>query len=144
MHYSRKTLYLHGDTSVQRWRNFLFFLLHPHLVCSEKATDNSENNDDKRNSNTYTDAITDPKAIISLPITPCEVNSFVTKRPCYDFLWSGAGKQRLLEGLWRIILAERFLPRSSSFDMHKWVNCFQVLAFLTFLLHLCYISKQFD
>ncbi|GAY39033.1 hypothetical protein CUMW_041290 [Citrus unshiu] len=72
MHYSRKTLYLHGDTSVQ--------------LCSEKATDNSENNDDKRNSNTYTDAVTDPKAIISLPITPCEVNSFVTKRPCYDFL----------------------------------------------------------
>ncbi|KAK4374555.1 hypothetical protein RND71_005232 [Anisodus tanguticus] len=39
-------------------------------------------------------AVNDPQALINPSIPPCE-HKFFIKRPCYDFVWSGSGNQRI-------------------------------------------------
>ncbi|KAL5816487.1 hypothetical protein ACOSQ3_024865 [Xanthoceras sorbifolium] len=39
-------------------------------------------------------SVTDPKPILSPPNPPCEDKSFA-KKPCYDFVWTGVGNQRI-------------------------------------------------
>ena len=45
-------------------------------------------------SHNFTGAIHVPKAIVNPPIPACE-DKLIIKIPCYDFLWSGSGNQRI-------------------------------------------------
>ncbi|KAL8465010.1 hypothetical protein ACS0TY_034479 [Phlomoides rotata] len=44
---------------------------------------------------------TDPKPLVAPPIPPCE-DKYFTKRPCFDFVWSGNGSARIGEIVRRI------------------------------------------
>lgn len=44
--------------------------------------------------------VVDPRPLVSPPIPPCE-EKFYVKLPCYDFVWSGNGSDRI----WGIVSA---------------------------------------
>ncbi|KAJ8771859.1 hypothetical protein K2173_027036 [Erythroxylum novogranatense] len=72
-------------TLLQLFASFFFILL---LFCIDKATSS-------RNSQTTAfESVTDPLALVSPPIPPCE-DKYYMRTPCFDFLWSGNSSSRL-------------------------------------------------
>ena len=72
-------------TCLHLFSSFFFIFL---IFCSQeamKASDVSSSADVN---------ITDPKALASHPIPPCD-DKFNTKFPCYDFVWSGNQSRRV-------------------------------------------------
>ncbi|KFK27923.1 hypothetical protein AALP_AA8G447600 [Arabis alpina] len=60
---------------------FLIFSIQESSKASEEASTVHRN-------------VTDPKALVSPPIPPCE-DKFVVKLPCFDFVWSGNQSRRV-------------------------------------------------
>ncbi|CAH2043967.1 unnamed protein product [Thlaspi arvense] len=74
-------------TCLQLFSSFFFILV---IFCIQEAM--------KANDLTSTrhKNVTDPKALVSPPIPPCEDKLFV-RLPCYDFLWSGNQSRRVTD-----------------------------------------------
>ncbi|XP_010547807.1 PREDICTED: ABC transporter A family member 2 [Tarenaya hassleriana] len=72
-------------TFLQLFSSFFFILL---IFCIQKAMEASFA------SSTALKTVTDPTALISPPIPPCE-DKFFAKLPCYDFVWSGSQSPRV-------------------------------------------------
>ncbi|CAL9247259.1 unnamed protein product [Arabidopsis halleri] len=66
-------------TFLQLFASFFFILL---IFCIQEAMEKSFA------SSTALKTVTDPTALISPPIPPCE-DKFFVNLPCYDFVWSG-------------------------------------------------------
>ncbi|KAL0876011.1 hypothetical protein Bca101_025716 [Brassica carinata] len=72
-------------TFLQLFASFFFILL---IFCIQEAMEKSFS------SSTALKTVTDPTALISPPIPPCE-DKFFVKLPCFDFVWSGNDTQRV-------------------------------------------------
>ncbi|KAL1203812.1 ABC transporter A family member 9 [Cardamine amara subsp. amara] len=68
-----------GATCLHLFSSFFFILL---IFCIEESMKASDI------TSTAHKNITDPKALVSFPIPPCE-DKFFVRLPCYDFVWSG-------------------------------------------------------
>ncbi|CAH2064996.1 unnamed protein product [Thlaspi arvense] len=71
-------------TFLQLFASFFFILL---IFCIQEAMEKSFA------SSTALKTVTDPTALVSPPIPPCE-DKFFVNLPCFDFVWSGAGNPR--------------------------------------------------
>ena len=67
------------STFLQLFSSFFFIFL---IFCIQEAIRA------RFASSTDFQSVTDPAALVSPPIPPCE-NKFYVKLPCYDFVWSG-------------------------------------------------------
>ncbi|CAA7025256.1 unnamed protein product [Microthlaspi erraticum] len=74
-------------TFLQLFSSFFLILL---IFCIQEAM---EANDETSASHT---SVTDPKALASPPIPPCE-DKFFVRRPCFDFVWSGNQSRRVTD-----------------------------------------------
>ncbi|CAH8350693.1 unnamed protein product [Eruca vesicaria subsp. sativa] len=70
---------------LQLFSSFFFILL---IFCIQKIMEKSFD------SSTAHKTVTDPTALISPPIPPCE-DKFFVKLPCFDFVWSGNHTRRV-------------------------------------------------
>lgn len=71
-------------TFLQLFASFFFILL---IFCIQEAMEKSFA------SSTALKTVTDPSALVSPPIPPCE-DKFFVNLPCYDFVWSGNDSPR--------------------------------------------------
>uniref|UniRef100_A0A1J3GNC3 ABC transporter A family member 2 n=1 Tax=Noccaea caerulescens TaxID=107243 RepID=A0A1J3GNC3_NOCCA len=71
-------------TFLQLFASFFFILL---IFCIQAAMEKSFS------SSTALRTVTDPSALISPPIPPCE-DKFFVNIPCFDFVWSGNSSRR--------------------------------------------------
>ncbi|KAG7606930.1 AAA+ ATPase domain [Arabidopsis thaliana x Arabidopsis arenosa] len=74
-------------TCLHLFSSFFFILLIFSIEESSKASDLTST----RHKN-----VTDPKALVSLPILPCE-DKFFVRLPCFDFVWSGNQSRRVTD-----------------------------------------------
>ncbi|KAL3528346.1 hypothetical protein ACH5RR_007668 [Cinchona calisaya] len=92
-------------------------------------------------------AVHDPKAIINPAIPACE-DKLIIKVPCYDFVWSGSGNQRL-ESIVNSIMDNnpgRIIPQNKTmsimglYDTAYWTSWFLWEGFMAFLTSLFIIA----
>ncbi|CAL9244520.1 unnamed protein product [Arabidopsis halleri] len=74
-------------TCLHLFSSFFFILLIFSIEESSKASELT--------STTHRN-VTDPKALVSLPIPPCE-DKFFVRLPCFDFVWSGNQSRRVTD-----------------------------------------------
>ncbi|ESQ31765.1 hypothetical protein EUTSA_v10003613mg [Eutrema salsugineum] len=74
-------------TCLHLFSSFFFILL---IFCIQEAMKASDI------TSTAHINVTDPKALVSPPIPPCE-DKFFAKLPCYDFVWSGNQSRRVTD-----------------------------------------------
>lgn len=85
-------------------------------------------------SSTANERVTDPKTLLSPPITPCE-DKFFVKLPCYDFVWSGNGNTKFQTIVDRIMANNPGRPIPSS-KVRIMIDFFILFSCSTFVLSL--------
>lgn len=117
-------------TCLHLFSSFFFIFL---IFCIQEATKASE-----VTSLAHVN-ITDPKALASPPIPPCE-DKFYAKLPCYDFVWSG-NQSRRVSNIVSAIMANnpgRPIPTNKvSFFFLMFGSFFFVLMFVSEMFLLC-------
>ncbi|KAK4798927.1 hypothetical protein SAY86_024292 [Trapa natans] len=106
-------------TFLQLFSSFFFIFL---IFCIEKAIRA------RFDSSAEFKSVTDPEALVSPPIPPCE-DKFYMKRPCFDFVWSGNGSARLHKivdairdnNLGRSIPSSKVLSFKTSDEVNQWL-----------------------
>lgn len=94
-------------TCLQLFSSFFLILV---IFCIQEAMEASDESSASHTS------VTDPMALVSPPIPPCE-DKFFVKRPCFDFVWSGNQSRRVTDIVSAIMANNpgRPIPREKVF-----------------------------